>query len=52
MKTEEYLKLYANELINASKITDAEFERKKDLLDLMFLLFYIRSRKKRCVLIY
>lgn len=37
MKTEEYLKLYANELINVSKITDAEFERKRDLLDLMFL---------------
>lgn len=37
MKTEEYLKLYANELINASKITDAEFERKRDLLDLIFL---------------
>lgn len=37
MKTEEYLKLYANELINVSKITDAEFERKRDLLDLIFL---------------
>lgn len=37
MKTEEYLKLYANELINASKITDENFERKRDLLDLMFL---------------
>lgn len=37
MKTEEYLKLYVNELINASKITDVEFERKRDLLDLMFL---------------
>lgn len=29
MKTEEYLKLYINELTNASKITDVEFERKK-----------------------
>lgn len=37
MKTKEYLKLYVNELTNASKITDIEFERKRDLLDLMFL---------------
>lgn len=37
MKTEEYLKLYVNELTNALKITDAEFERKRYLLDLMFL---------------
>ena len=37
MKTEEYLKLYVNQLTNASKITDVEFERKRDLLDFMFL---------------
>lgn len=49
MKTEEYLKLYANELINASKITDAEFERKKDLLDLMFfaLLYTFKKEEMR-----
>lgn len=37
MKTEEYLKLYVNELINASKITDENFERKRDLLDMFYL---------------
>lgn len=49
MKTEEYLKLYANELINASKITDVEFERKKDLLDLMFfsLLYTFKKEEMR-----
>lgn len=50
MKTEEYLKLYANELINASKITDENFERKRDLLDLMFfaLIHTFKEEEMRC----
>lgn len=47
MKAEEYLKLYVNELINVSKITDAEFERKRDLLDLIFFaLLYTFKREE------
>lgn len=46
MKTEEYLKLYANELINASKITDENFERKRDLLDLFYLALINTFKKE------
>ena len=36
MKTKEYLKLYANYLIDMAEFDDTEFERKRDLLDLFY----------------
>lgn len=36
MKTKEYLKLYANYLIDMAEFDDTEFKRKGDLLDLFY----------------
>lgn len=36
MKTKEYLKLYANHLIDIAEFPNTEFERKRDLLDLFY----------------
>lgn len=36
MKTKEYLKLYANYLIDMAEFDDTEFKRKRDLLDLFY----------------